>query len=82
MAAMTAATTHAPLMASVLVFELSSDYAIVLPLMLGGLVLSGTGMWLVVRRLKRVATADTEWALECSDQKLHITEHTDPTGAH
>jgi CIC family chloride channel protein len=34
MAAMTAATTHAPMMASVLVFELSGDYAIVLPLLL------------------------------------------------
>ncbi len=34
MAAMTAATTHAPLMAAVLVFELSADYAIVLPLLL------------------------------------------------
>lgn len=32
MAAMTAATTHAPLMAAVLVFELSGDYGIVLPL--------------------------------------------------
>jgi CIC family chloride channel protein len=34
MAATTAAMTHAPLMAAVLVFELSGDYAIVLPLML------------------------------------------------
>jgi CIC family chloride channel protein len=34
MAAVTAATTHAPMMAAVLVFELSGDYAIVLPLML------------------------------------------------
>lgn len=34
MAAMTAATTHAPLMAAVLVFELSLDYAIVLPLVI------------------------------------------------
>jgi chloride channel protein, CIC family len=33
MAAMVAATTHAPLMATVLVFELSGDYAIVLPLL-------------------------------------------------
>ncbi len=32
MAAMVAATTHAPLMASVMAFELSGDYAIVLPL--------------------------------------------------
>lgn len=34
MAATTAATTHAPIMAAVLVFELSGDYAIVLPLLL------------------------------------------------
>ncbi len=34
MAATTAATTHAPLMAAVLVFELSGDYAIVLPLLI------------------------------------------------
>lgn len=33
MAAVVAATTHAPLMSSVLVFELSGDYAIVLPLL-------------------------------------------------
>ena len=31
---MTAATTHAPMMAALLVFELSGDYAIVLPLLL------------------------------------------------
>lgn len=34
MAAATAATTHAPLMAAVMVFELSGDYAITLPLLL------------------------------------------------
>jgi CIC family chloride channel protein len=34
MAAVCAATTHAPLMAAVLVFELSGDYSIVLPLLL------------------------------------------------
>lgn len=34
MAAAVAATTHAPLMASVLVFELSGDYALALPLVL------------------------------------------------
>lgn len=33
MAAATAATTHAPLMAAVMAFELSGDYAVVLPLM-------------------------------------------------
>ncbi len=35
MAATLAATTHAPLMATVLAFELSTDYAIVLPLIVG-----------------------------------------------
>ncbi len=34
MAAATAAATHAPLLASVMIFELSGDYAIVLPLVL------------------------------------------------
>lgn len=34
MAAATAATTHAPLMAAIMVFELSGDYAVVLPLVL------------------------------------------------
>jgi len=34
MAAASAATTHAPMMAAVMVFELSGDYAIVLPLVL------------------------------------------------
>jgi chloride channel protein, CIC family len=34
MAALTAATTHAPIMAAVMVFELSGDYAIVLPLLI------------------------------------------------
>lgn len=33
MAAATAATTHAPLLAEVMVFELSGDYAVVLPLL-------------------------------------------------
>lgn len=48
MAAMTAATTHAPLMASVLVFELSGDYAIVLPLVLATAIAT-----LVSRRIGR-----------------------------
>jgi CIC family chloride channel protein len=48
MAALTAATTHAPLMAAVLVFELSGDYAIVLPLLL-----STVTATLVARALRR-----------------------------
>lgn len=48
MAATTAATTHAPMMAAVLVFELSGDYAIVLPLLLATALAT-----LVSRRLRR-----------------------------
>ena len=48
MAAMMAATTHAPLMASVLVFELSGDYAIVLPLVLATAIAT-----LLSRRMRR-----------------------------
>ncbi len=47
MAAASAATTHAPLMAAVLVFELSGDYGIVLPL----LVATATAT-LVARRIR------------------------------
>jgi CIC family chloride channel protein len=48
MAAAIAASTHAPLMAAVLVFELSGDYAIALPLVLATAVAT-----LVSRRMRR-----------------------------
>lgn len=48
MAAVVAATTHAPMMAAVLAYELSGDYAIVLPLLLA----TGTST-LVARALRR-----------------------------
>jgi CIC family chloride channel protein len=48
MAAATAATTHAPMMAAVMVFELSGDYAIALPLVLATAVASATS-----RRMRR-----------------------------
>lgn len=47
MAALCAATTHAPLMAAVLVFELSGDYSVVLPLLIA------TGIATVVSRRAR-----------------------------
>ncbi len=50
MAAMIAATTHAPLLGAVMVFELSGDYAIVLPL----LVATATAT-LVSRRLRSIS---------------------------
>jgi chloride channel protein, CIC family len=46
MAAATAATTHAPLLAAVMVFELSGDYAIALPLVLATGVATVTSRWL------------------------------------
>jgi CIC family chloride channel protein len=48
MAAATAATTHAPLLAAVMVFELSGDYAIALPLVLATAIAAATS-----RRLRR-----------------------------
>jgi CIC family chloride channel protein len=55
MAAATAASTHAPLMAAVLVFELSGDYAIVLPL-----VLSTALATTVSRRIHRLSIYSAE----------------------
>lgn len=60
MAAMIAATTHAPLMASVLVFELSGDYAIVLPLLLA------TALASTVSRLLR---SDSIYAAELREHR-------------
>ena len=45
MAATTAASIHAPLTAAVLVFELSGDYAIVLPLLLVTALATATSRW-------------------------------------
>jgi chloride channel protein, CIC family len=46
MAAMVAATTHAPLTAAVMVFELSGDYLIVLPLLLATAMATSVSRWL------------------------------------
>lgn len=54
MAAMIAATTHAPLMAAALVFELSGDYEIVLPLLIS------TGVAAVVSRRLQPQSVYTE----------------------
>lgn len=68
MAAATAATTHAPLMAALLAFELSGDYAIALPLLLATSIATATS-----RALRRdsIYTAELrrrgigwEWTLE------------------
>jgi len=45
MAAVVAATTHAPLMAAVLVFELSGDYAIALPLLVATSAATAVARW-------------------------------------
>ncbi len=55
MAAATAATTHAPIMAAVLVFELSGDYAIVTPLLLA----TAVATW-----LSRALRADSLYGAE------------------
>lgn len=57
MAAATGATTHAPLMAAVMAFELSGDYAIALPLLLATAVAT-----LVSRTLRRESVYTAELA--------------------
>jgi CIC family chloride channel protein len=57
MAAMSAATTHAPIMAAVMAFELSGDYAVVLPLVLATA---------VATLVSRQAGADSIYASELS----------------
>ncbi|MEO6953590.1 MAG: chloride channel protein [Polyangia bacterium] len=61
MAAATAATTHAPLMAAVMVFELSGDYSIVLPL-----VISTALATLISRRLR----ADSIYTAELRERGI------------
>lgn len=61
MAAATAAATHAPLLASVMAFELSGDYAVVLPLVLGTAIAT-----LVSRRMAR----DSVYTAELSRKGL------------
>ncbi len=60
MAAVTAATTHAPLMAAVMAFELSGDYAIVLPLVLATAVSTATS---------RALRKDSIYTAELSDPR-------------
>jgi CIC family chloride channel protein len=61
MAATTAATTHAPMMAALLVFELSGDYAIVLPLLLATASAAG---------LSRALRADSIYGAELTRRGL------------
>ena len=72
MAAATAATTHAPLTAAVMVFELSGDYAIALPL-----VLATALSTLVSRRMRResIYTAELkerglDWEITLEGRRL------------
>jgi len=55
MAAATAATVHAPLMAAVMAFELSGDYAVVLPLMMATATATVVSRWL---RSESIYTAE------------------------
>ena len=73
MAAMIAATTHAPLMATVLVFELSGDYAIVLPLLTACAVAT-----LLSRKLHRESIYTEELRRRGSRWEVKIVGQTEP----
>jgi CIC family chloride channel protein len=81
MAAMIAATTRAPLMASVLVFELSGDYAIVLPLVLATAIAT-----ILSRRLSvdSIYTAElrrrgVEWEITLEGRQVRRSEAEPPS---
>jgi len=81
MAAMIAATTRAPLMASVLVFELSGDYAIVLPLVLATAIAT-----ILSRRLSvdSIYTAELrrrglEWEMTLEGRQVRRSEGAPPS---
>jgi CIC family chloride channel protein len=81
MAAMIAATTRAPLMASVLVFELSGDYAIVLPLVLATAIAT-----ILSRRMSidSIYTAElrrrgVEWEVTLEGRQVRRTDDSPPS---
>ncbi|MCC7541176.1 MAG: chloride channel protein [Deltaproteobacteria bacterium] len=76
MSAAIAATTHAPVMAIVMVFELSGDYAIVLPLVLATAVATSLS-----RRLRRssiyadeLRARGVEWELTLEGRKIRAAD--------
>jgi CIC family chloride channel protein len=65
MAAMTAATTHAPVLGAVMVFELSADYAIVLPLLIATALATLVSRWLRSSSIymEELARRGTAWEI-------------------
>jgi CIC family chloride channel protein len=65
MAGMVAATTHAPLMAAVLVFELSGDYVIILPLLVSCVAATAVARWLEPRSIymQELSRSGVAWEL-------------------
>lgn len=72
MAAATAATTHAPLMAAVMAFELSGDYAIVLPLLLATTIATVVSRWLRADSIygAELRRAGVGWELTLEGRKM------------
>lgn len=71
MAAATAATTHAPLLAAVMAFELSGDYAIVLPLLLATALAAAFSRHLRPQSIYTAELSDggAEWQLTLSGRR-------------
>ena len=72
MAAATAATTHAPLMAAVMAFELSGDYAIALPLLLATTIATVTSRWMRADSIygAELRRAGAGWELTLEGRKM------------
>lgn len=76
MAATTAASTHAPLMAAVMVFELSGDYAIVLPLCLATAIATATSRALRKESIytEELSARGVGWELTMEGRRLNAAE--------
>ncbi|MEZ4229699.1 MAG: chloride channel protein [Polyangiaceae bacterium] len=76
MAAATAATTHAPLLAAVMAFELSGDYAIVLPLLLATALSAAFSRRLRAQSIYTAELSDggAEWQLTLSGRRGSVND--------
>ncbi|MGE0321545.1 MAG: chloride channel protein [Polyangiaceae bacterium] len=76
MAAATAATTHAPLLAAVMVFELSGDYAIALPLLLATALAAAFSRRLRAQSIYTAELSDggAEWQLTLSGRRGSVND--------
>ena len=80
MAAMTAATTHAPVLSAVMVFELSGNYAIVLPLLIATAISTAVSRWIRSSSIymDELHRRGRGWDMTLAGRKMRSGSHTEP----